>query len=189
MSQKLLQIDHEKCTGCRLCELVCAVRHHQVSNPAKSRIRVVKWEAEGVYVPMACQQCQDAPCAKACPAAAIRIDGGKAVIDRGEVWYDFPYDETGRPIAQPIARRPRLTLYVRHAGRLGRAQDVDEVLGVHFPVAVQGHFFGRGPHGFRDDGPDQFPVAVAHGSVAVADGRVAVPLPEPARVLLALALP
>lgn len=42
----------------------------------------------------------------------------KAVIDRGEVWYDFPYDETGRPIAQPIARRPRLTLYVRHEGRL-----------------------------------------------------------------------
>ncbi|MBI5488401.1 MAG: 4Fe-4S dicluster domain-containing protein [Deltaproteobacteria bacterium] len=74
MSHKLLQIDHEKCTGCRLCELVCAVRHHGVSNPTKSRIRVIKWEGEGVYVPMACQQCQDAPCQKACPSKAIARD-------------------------------------------------------------------------------------------------------------------
>ena len=74
MSGKLLQIDHEKCTGCRLCELVCAVRHHGVSNPMKSRIRVIKWESEGVYVPMACQQCQDAPCQKACPSKAIGRD-------------------------------------------------------------------------------------------------------------------
>ena len=77
MGHKLLKIDHEKCTGCRLCELVCAVKHHQVSNPAKSRIRVVKWEAEGLYVPMACQQCQDAPCQKACPSGCIAIEGHK----------------------------------------------------------------------------------------------------------------
>lgn len=83
MSHKLLQVAHEKCTGCRLCELVCAVRHHHVSNPMKSRIRVVKWEAEGVYVPMVCQQCQDAPCAKACPSKAIARDEtlGRVVVD------------------------------------------------------------------------------------------------------------
>ncbi|MDY0001226.1 MAG: hypothetical protein RBU30_08030 [Polyangia bacterium] len=42
----------------------------------------------------------------------------KAVIDRGDLWYDFPYDEAGRTIPQPIARRPRLTLYARHEGQL-----------------------------------------------------------------------
>jgi carbon-monoxide dehydrogenase iron sulfur subunit len=71
MGQKILKIDYEKCTGCRLCELVCAVSHHHVSNPARSRIRIIKWEAEGIYVPMACQQCEDAPCAAACPAKAL----------------------------------------------------------------------------------------------------------------------
>ncbi len=71
MSNKVLKIDYEKCTGCRLCELVCAVKHDQVSNPARSRIRVVKWEAEGIYIPMACQQCEDAPCVNACPAKAL----------------------------------------------------------------------------------------------------------------------
>jgi Fe-S-cluster-containing hydrogenase component 2 len=32
---------------------------------------VVKWEAEGLYIPMSCQQCQDAPCLNVCPVKAI----------------------------------------------------------------------------------------------------------------------
>ena len=71
---KALYIDHEKCTGCRLCELVCAVKHYGISNPARARIKVMKWEQEGVYVPMSCQQCQDAPCQNICPAKAISRD-------------------------------------------------------------------------------------------------------------------
>jgi Fe-S-cluster-containing hydrogenase component 2 len=50
---------------------VCAVSHDGISNPARSRIRVVKWEAEGLYIPMTCQQCQDAPCLNVCPVKAI----------------------------------------------------------------------------------------------------------------------
>ena len=68
---KVLYVDHQKCTGCQLCELVCAVSHYGKSNPARSRIRVVKWEAEGLYIPMTCQQCQDAPCLNVCPVKAI----------------------------------------------------------------------------------------------------------------------
>jgi len=71
---KALYINHEKCTGCRLCELVCAVKHDGISNPARSRIRVMKWEHEGLYVPMSCQQCEDAPCMNVCPVKAISKD-------------------------------------------------------------------------------------------------------------------
>jgi Fe-S-cluster-containing hydrogenase component 2 len=71
---KALYIDYEKCTGCRLCELVCAVKHYGISNPARARIKVMKWEQEGIYVPMSCQQCQDAPCQNICPAKAISRD-------------------------------------------------------------------------------------------------------------------
>ena len=71
---KTLHIDYQKCTGCRLCELVCAVSHDGISNPARSRIRVMKWEAEGLYIPMSCQQCQDAPCMNVCPVKAITRD-------------------------------------------------------------------------------------------------------------------
>lgn len=71
---KILMINHEKCTGCRLCELVCSVSHEGVSNPSKSRINIIKWEAEGLYIPMSCQQCEDAPCMTICPVKAISRD-------------------------------------------------------------------------------------------------------------------
>jgi Fe-S-cluster-containing hydrogenase component 2 len=82
-STKVLKIDHEKCTGCRLCELVCAVRHDGISNPVRSRIKVIKWEADGVYVPMSCQQCQDAPCMVGCPVGALSRDEnlGRVAVD------------------------------------------------------------------------------------------------------------
>ncbi len=35
-------------------------------------------------------------------------------IDRGDVWYDFPYDEEGNKSSQPRQRRPKLTLYVEY---------------------------------------------------------------------------
>jgi hypothetical protein len=38
-----------------------------------------------------------------------------AVIDRGDVWYDFPYDELGKKKSQPRRRYPHLTLYVTYA--------------------------------------------------------------------------
>ena len=74
MSKKMLVMDPEKCTGCRLCEIVCSVKHTGVSNPARARIHVIKWDNEGFYMPMRCQQCKDAPCKAACPKDAIYLD-------------------------------------------------------------------------------------------------------------------
>jgi Fe-S-cluster-containing hydrogenase component 2 len=77
---KVLMINHEKCTGCRQCELVCSVSHEGVSNPSRSRISVVKWEAEGLYIPMSCQQCEDAPCKAICPVRAIHRDAALSYV-------------------------------------------------------------------------------------------------------------
>ena len=38
-------------------------------------------------------------------------------IDRGDVWLEFPFDETGRKRSQPVRRRPRLTVFVRYEGQ------------------------------------------------------------------------
>jgi len=35
-----------------------------------------------------------------------------AAIDRGDVWYDFPFDEAGKPVVQQRLHFPSLTLYV-----------------------------------------------------------------------------
>jgi len=34
--------------------------------------------------------------------------------DRGDVWYEFPYDEEGKARSQPVSRRPRLTIFVNY---------------------------------------------------------------------------
>jgi hypothetical protein len=39
------------------------------------------------------------------------------VIDRGDVWYEFPFDAAGAPREQPLERRPTLTLFARVDGR------------------------------------------------------------------------
>ena len=42
----------------------------------------------------------------------IRIE-----IDRGDVWYEFPYDNEGHERGQSVQRRPHLTVVVRHRGQ------------------------------------------------------------------------
>jgi len=83
---KVLTIDYDKCTGCRLCEVVCSVKHEGVSNPARSRIKIVKWEWEGRYFPISCQQCLSAPCVAVCPVRATSRDEEMA---RVSVDYDI----------------------------------------------------------------------------------------------------
>ncbi len=38
-------------------------------------------------------------------------------IDRGDVWYTFPYTDEGRPRGFPVNRRPTFVVYARHEGR------------------------------------------------------------------------
>ncbi|MEM7152927.1 MAG: L,D-transpeptidase [Myxococcota bacterium] len=40
-----------------------------------------------------------------------------AVIDRGDVWYDFPYDDEGNKVGQPRKRYPHVTLFVEYEGQ------------------------------------------------------------------------
>ncbi len=79
----MIVIDQKKCTGCRQCELVCSLKHTGTANPARARIHIIKWEAEGFYLPMFCQQCLEPECAAVCPKDAISRDRdlGRIVID------------------------------------------------------------------------------------------------------------
>jgi Fe-S-cluster-containing hydrogenase component 2 len=74
VSLKKLIFDPELCTGCRACELACSFINEGVFSPAKARIRVVKFDRDGIDVPVGCEHCEDAPCMIACPVRAIYRD-------------------------------------------------------------------------------------------------------------------
>lgn len=83
---KQLKIHPEKCSGCRSCELMCAIVNANDLNPSMSRISVIEF-IEGQYplpynFPSTCKQCADAPCMKVCPVGAISRskDITKAVV-------------------------------------------------------------------------------------------------------------
>jgi carbon-monoxide dehydrogenase iron sulfur subunit len=86
MEQKVLFIDYEKCTGCRTCEMVCSVFHVGAVNPSRSRIRVLKWEFQGIYLPVTCQNCEKPFCTEVCPTKACHRDMGSymVIIDKNK---------------------------------------------------------------------------------------------------------
>jgi carbon-monoxide dehydrogenase iron sulfur subunit len=84
MVDKVLVVDQAKCTGCRKCEMVCSVFHTGFSDPSRSRIRVLKLDEIGFYLPMSCQSCEKPLCTEVCPAKACHRDlkTNKVVIDK-----------------------------------------------------------------------------------------------------------
>ena len=60
------------CTGCRACELACSFISEGNFAPAKSRIRVIRMDEDGIDVPIGCLHCEDAPCMMVCPVKAIK---------------------------------------------------------------------------------------------------------------------
>lgn len=70
MTEKMLIVDAQKCSGCRSCESYCALKHEGLCSPAKGRVHVVKWEQEGVFAPVNCMRCQDPACELVCPNQA-----------------------------------------------------------------------------------------------------------------------
>ncbi len=68
----------EKCIGCHSCELACALRWSGSQTLAEailesprpaSRVHVLGIGRQPV--PLQCQQCEDAPCASACPTKSL----------------------------------------------------------------------------------------------------------------------
>jgi carbon-monoxide dehydrogenase iron sulfur subunit len=71
---KTLAIDPDKCTSCRLCELVCSERAVGAYRPSRSHMQVAIYADDAIYIPMVCMQCHDAPCMAVCPSGALVRD-------------------------------------------------------------------------------------------------------------------
>jgi len=71
---RLLVSYPEKCSGCRSCENFCSLSHGKEIRPAESRIRVVRFEDRGIFIPAFCVQCHRPACKAVCPTQAIYED-------------------------------------------------------------------------------------------------------------------
>jgi carbon-monoxide dehydrogenase iron sulfur subunit len=82
---KKLAVIPELCSGCRICELTCAMTHFGVNNPKKSAIRVlITYPHPIVRMPIVCSQCKVPACADACPVEALKRTDGVVKLNTGE---------------------------------------------------------------------------------------------------------
>ncbi len=78
--RRLLSSRPEHCTGCRICEVMCALAHGRGLDPGRAHLRVVRADESGLDIPVICRQCEDAPCARACPANAFERDPASGAL-------------------------------------------------------------------------------------------------------------
>jgi len=80
--EKALRVDFKLCSGCRICELHCSLKHYGLINSRKSRIRVHRDHHSLVNTPQVCLQCSGRFCIDACPPKirALSIDGRTSAV-------------------------------------------------------------------------------------------------------------
>ncbi|WP_309493073.1 4Fe-4S dicluster domain-containing protein [Candidatus Hecatella orcuttiae] len=82
MERSYVVASPEKCTGCRICELICSAVKEGKFNPLLSRIKTVRIvEAEAVgNMALACKLCENPPCVESCPLEALTKDPSTGII-------------------------------------------------------------------------------------------------------------
>ena len=75
-----IQVEQKECTGCRLCQQICAIAHYNEINPRKAAIAIAaEFPVPGTFHPKLCDQC--GTCEEVCPESAISVKDGAYVID------------------------------------------------------------------------------------------------------------
>ena len=88
---KSLYYNVKKCTGCRSCEIACAVAHSEsnelfaaLREEVLSLPRVKVSGCAGNNYPVSCRHCREPKCVDACMAAALSLDKKKGIVEHNE---------------------------------------------------------------------------------------------------------
>ncbi len=76
---KFVNVDLNKCVGCRVCEYVCSLEKNKTFNPTRSRIRVTRIYPR-TNAALSCRLCENAPCVTACPRKALTQSAENGII-------------------------------------------------------------------------------------------------------------
>lgn len=83
LARAVVVADPNVCSGCRVCEIVCANLWSQGRNGASlSRLILDKDYLGGDYRPKTCWQCAEPPCLPACPVTALLVDARSGTYAR-----------------------------------------------------------------------------------------------------------
>ncbi len=83
LARAVVLADPQVCSGCRVCEVVCANLWSGGQNgTSHARVTVDKHYVSGDYRPKTCFQCAEAPCLEACPVTAMLVDARSGTYAR-----------------------------------------------------------------------------------------------------------
>ncbi|HEU5157713.1 MAG TPA: 4Fe-4S dicluster domain-containing protein [Streptosporangiaceae bacterium] len=82
-------IDLNTCIGCHACSVACKAEFDVPLGAFRDTVKYVEAGSFPAvtrhFIPVLCNQCEDAPCLNACPTGAVvRMDGGEVMIDEGD---------------------------------------------------------------------------------------------------------
>ena len=67
-----IAVNKDKCTGCRLCEIICSDSHYGYYDPRMGRLHVpITYPLPSA--PVVCRQCPKPRCVDACPTKALTL--------------------------------------------------------------------------------------------------------------------
>lgn len=76
-----IYVNPERCTGCKSCEIACAVQHSRtktlfgaMAEPHPPRKRLFVEAADNVKMPVLCRHCEEAPCLNSCITGCLYHD-------------------------------------------------------------------------------------------------------------------
>ncbi|MBW6411547.1 4Fe-4S dicluster domain-containing protein [Clostridium weizhouense] len=80
--------DSNKCIGCKTCQVACVAAHTKENmflgdpNDMEFNPRLTVVKKANITVAVQCRQCENAPCANACPNGSITNENGVIVINK-----------------------------------------------------------------------------------------------------------
>ena len=81
---KVLIVEQEKCTGCKICELICSMTKFGEYNPKKSHIRLIRnreLDVNIIALDTGCDSCGE--CVDWCPSRILEfVDFPQAAVIR-----------------------------------------------------------------------------------------------------------